>query len=56
VATADDLAGVPDGDLVVVRFERMPGFLSGDVEGHAAHVSGGYGVVTGADLSRHVVG
>ena len=55
-AVLADLAGVPDGDLVVVRFERLPAFLGGDVAGRAAEVSGGYGVVTGADLSRHVVG
>jgi hypothetical protein len=47
---------VPDGDLIVVRFERLPAFLGGDVAGRAAEVAGGYGVVTGADLRRHVVG
>jgi hypothetical protein len=56
VATADDLASVPDDDLVVVRLDRLPGFLGGDVVDRAAEVSGGYGVVTGADLRRHVVG
>jgi len=56
VATADDLARVPDDDLIVVRFERLPAFLGGDVAGRAAEVAGGYGVVTGADLRRHVVG
>jgi hypothetical protein len=56
VATADVLAGVPDDDLVVVRFERLPTFLVGDVAGHATEAVGGYGVVTGADLRRHVIG
>ena len=56
VATSDDLAEVPDEDLVVVRFGRMPAFVDSDALSHASIAVGDYGVLTGADLRRHVVG
>jgi len=56
VSSAEDLAGVPDDDLVVVRLDHLPDFLEGDVAGHVVEVVGDYGVVTGAVLARHVVG
>lgn len=60
VATAGDLAAVPDADLVLVRLDRLPGFVAegaaaGLAEGAVA-VEGRYGAVTGAQLRRHVVG
>jgi hypothetical protein len=56
VASAADLAGVPDGDLVVVRLDRMPGFMVGAVVGDYTAVRGDYGLITAGDLRRHVVG
>ena len=56
VATAGDLATVPDDDLVVVRLDRLPGFMAGVVVGDYTAVRGDYGLIAAGDLRRHVVG
>jgi hypothetical protein len=56
VATVGDLATVPGDDLVIVRFDRLPAFLDATVAADAMAGRGGYGVLTGDGLRRHVVG
>jgi len=54
-----DFGGIttlPDGDVVVVRLDRLPAWVAPTVADHVAVRRGRYATVTGADLRRHTIG
>ena len=53
---AGGVATVPDDDLVVVRLDRLPGWLDTAVTDYAVAVDGNYAAVRGVDLRRHTTG
>ena len=53
---AGTVATVPDDDLVVVRLDRLPGWLDTAVTDYAVAVDGNYAALRGVDLRRHTTG